>query len=184
MENGLPQNTVQALAETQDGFVWLGTEAGLVRFDGVEFQTYDRNSAPALPGSDIRCLLAAPDGALWIGTNTGLARWKDGAFRVFTTNDGLPGNGILALGEDPDGEFRVWTEQGPARMAGDRFAPLTNAGAFPPAALPSPAEFPGLKLSLSIWPRAGSFRAAVFRRLLPIAKARSGLARMRGWCAG
>jgi signal transduction histidine kinase/ligand-binding sensor domain-containing protein len=143
MENGLPQNTVQALAETQDGFVWLGTEAGLVRFDGVEFQTYDRNSAPALPGSDIRCLLAAPDGALWIGTNTGLARWKDGAFRVFTTNDGLPGNGILALGEDPDGEFRVWTEQGPARMAGDRFAPLTNAGAFPPAALPSPAEFPG-----------------------------------------
>src|SRR5208282_3594662 len=44
MENGLPQNTVQALAQTKDGFLWLGTEAGLVRFDGVEFQTFDRNS--------------------------------------------------------------------------------------------------------------------------------------------
>ena len=50
MENGLPQNTVQALAQTKDGFLWLGTEAGLVRFDGVEFQTYDRNSTSGLPG--------------------------------------------------------------------------------------------------------------------------------------
>ena len=95
MENGLPQNTVQALAQTKDGFLWLGTEAGLVRFDGVEFQTYDRNSVPALPGNDVRCLLATRDGALWIGTGAGLARWKDGALRTFTTQDGLPGNGIL-----------------------------------------------------------------------------------------
>ncbi len=143
MENGLPQNTVQALAQTQDGFLWLGTEAGLVRFDGVEFQTYDRNSTPALPGSDIRALLATRDGALWIGTNAGLARWKDGAVRVFTTADGLPANGILALSEDASGTLDVWTEQGPARMAGDRFAPLTNAGAFPSATLPSLAAFPG-----------------------------------------
>ena len=99
MENGLPQNTVQALAQTNDGFLWLGTEAGLVRFDGVEFQTYDRNSVPALPGNDIRCLLAGPDGALWIGTGAGLARWKDGASRTFTTQDGLPDNGILTNGE-------------------------------------------------------------------------------------
>ena len=143
MENGLPQNTVQALAQTQDGFLWLGTEAGLVRFDGVEFQTYDHNSNPALPGSDIRALLATRDGALWIGTNAGLARWKDGAVRVFTTADGLPANGILALSEDASGALGVWTEQGPARMAGDRFAPVTNAGAFPSATLPSLAAYPG-----------------------------------------
>src|ERR1700722_11947225 len=99
MENGLPQNTVQALAQTKDGFLWLGTEAGLVRFDGVEFETYDRNSTPALPGSDIRCLLATADGALWIGTNAGLARWKDGAVREFTTKDGLPADGILVVDE-------------------------------------------------------------------------------------
>ena len=79
MENGLPQNTVQALAQTRDGFLWLGTEVGLVRFDGNSFQVFDRNSTPALPGNDVRCLLAASDGALWIGTSEGLARWKDGA---------------------------------------------------------------------------------------------------------
>ncbi len=90
MENGLPQNTVQALAQTRDGFIWLGTEVGLVRFDGNAFQLFDRNSSPALPGNDVRCLLATGDGALWIGTSEGLARWKNGIATVFTTKDGLP----------------------------------------------------------------------------------------------
>jgi signal transduction histidine kinase/ligand-binding sensor domain-containing protein len=130
MENGLPQNTVQALAQTKDGFLWLGTEAGLVRFDGVEFQTYDQNSTPALPGSDIRCLLATADGALWIGTNAGLARWTDGTARAFTTREGLPDNGILALDEGEDGTLEVWTEQGPVRMAGDRFEVVTRKFSF------------------------------------------------------
>jgi ligand-binding sensor domain-containing protein len=143
MENGLPQNTVQALAQTEDGFLWLGTEAGLVRFDGVEFQTYDRNSVPALPGSDVRCLLATRDGALWIGTGAGLARWKDGASRTFTTQDGLPDNGILTIGEAQEGNLLVWTEQGPARMSGERFVPARNVDASQRAALRSPGENPG-----------------------------------------
>jgi signal transduction histidine kinase/ligand-binding sensor domain-containing protein len=131
MENGLPQNTVQALAQTKDGFLWLGTEAGLVRFDGVEFQTYDRNSnpgltGPALPGNDIRCLLASADGALWIGTNVGLARWKDGAAKTFTTEDGLPGNGILVVDEFENGTIKVYTEQGPALLEGDRFKAVSS----------------------------------------------------------
>ena len=125
MENGLPQNTVQALAQTKDGFLWLGTEAGLVRFDGVEFQTYDRNSVPALPGNDVRCLLATRDGALWIGTGAGLARWKDGALRTFTTQDGLPGNGILALEEIPDGQLLVSTDLGTAELIGEHFSAVT-----------------------------------------------------------
>jgi signal transduction histidine kinase/ligand-binding sensor domain-containing protein len=139
MENGLPQNTVQALAQTKDGFLWLGTEAGLVRFDGVEFQTYDRKSTPALPGSDIRCLLATADGALWIGTNAGLARWKDGMVRDFTTQDGLPGNGILALVETRNGAIGVWTEQGPAQLMGEKFGPV-DEDAFLSSALVSLAE--------------------------------------------
>ena len=71
MENGLPQNTVQALVQTRNGFVWLGTEVGLVRFDGVGFQVFDKTSTPALPGSDVQCLLAASDGSLWIGLSAG-----------------------------------------------------------------------------------------------------------------
>jgi ligand-binding sensor domain-containing protein len=91
MENGLPQNTVQALAQTKNGFIWLGTEAGLVRFDGNSFAVFDKNSSPALPGNDVRCLLETKDGALWIGTSEGLARWKDGVVTAFTAKEGLPG---------------------------------------------------------------------------------------------
>jgi ligand-binding sensor domain-containing protein len=103
MENGLPQNTVQALAQTSDGFLWLGTEVGLVRFDGNGFQVFDRNSSLALPDNDVRCLLAAKDGSLWIGTSDGLARLQNGSLTVFTVKDGLPANGIVALESDPNG---------------------------------------------------------------------------------
>lgn len=123
MENGLPQNTIQALAQTQDGFLWLGTEAGLVRFDGVEFQTYDHNSSPALPGNDIRALLATKDGALWIGTNAGLARWKDGAIHVYTTSDGLPGGAVSSVVETSGGTVWALTDQGLVRLQGDRVWP-------------------------------------------------------------
>ena len=121
MENGLPQNTVTAVIQTRQGFVWLGTEAGLVRFDGIGFQVFDRNSNPALPGNDIGCLLETPDGALWIGTSEGLARWKDAAVTVYSARDGLPGNGIRALTTDSSGQIWVYTDQGLARLNGDKF---------------------------------------------------------------
>ena len=112
MENGLPQNTVQALLQTRDGFVWLGTEVGLVRFDGNGFQLFDRNSTPALPGNDVRCLLETKDGALWIGTSEGLARWMDGSLTAFTTKDGLPGGAVHSIAETSGGVVWVWTDQG------------------------------------------------------------------------
>ena len=121
MENGLPQNTVQTLLQTRDGFVWLGTEVGLVRFDGSAFQVFDRTSNPALPGNDIHCLLQTRDDALWIGTGEGLARWKDGAVTVFSPSDGLPANDIRALGEDQTGTLQVYTGEGMARLNGNRF---------------------------------------------------------------
>ncbi len=134
MENGLPQNTVQALAQTRDGFLWLGTEVGLVRFDGNGFQMFDRTSSPALPGNDVRCLLAAPDGPLWIGTSEGLARWKDGAMTVFTRASGMPGNTIAALRLDADGAVTVKTDGGGVRITG------TNVSAVN-LSEPSPASF-------------------------------------------
>ena len=135
MESGLPQDTVQALAQTQDGFVWLGTEAGLVRFDGVAFQTFDHDSKPMLPGADIRCLLATSDGALWIGTSEGLARWQDGKVTSYSTRDGLPGNGIRKLVETADGALWVWTDQGLARRNGKRFVAVTAADGLPAGAI-------------------------------------------------
>jgi signal transduction histidine kinase/ligand-binding sensor domain-containing protein len=150
MENGLPQNTVQALVQTRDGFIWLGTEVGLVRFDGNSFQVFDRNSTPALPSSDIRCLLETRDGALWIGTSDGLARWKDGAVTVFSTQNGLPANGILDLWETPDRLFMIWTDQGIAKQAGERFVPVRNVDAWPKSAIPSgePPDYVAFEESL------------------------------------
>jgi signal transduction histidine kinase/ligand-binding sensor domain-containing protein len=121
MENGLPQNTVQALLQTRNGFVWLGTEVGLVRFDGNGFAVFDKNSTPALPGNDVRYLLETRDGALWIGTSEGLARWKDGVVTAFTTVQGLPTNAIKTIVQAKDGMLWVWTDQGLARLAGNRF---------------------------------------------------------------
>jgi len=132
MENGLPQNTVQALVQTRDGFVWLGTEVGLVRFDGNGFQVFDKNTSPALPGNDVRCLLVADDGALWIGTSEGLARRKDGVVTVFTTKDGLPSDGVRALGEDRWGLVWAYTDAGLVRQNHDRFA---AAGSWRPGSV-------------------------------------------------
>jgi signal transduction histidine kinase/ligand-binding sensor domain-containing protein len=129
MENGLPQNTVTALLQTQDGYLWIGTEAGLVRFDGNSFQVFDHNSDPSTPGNDICCLLEGADGALWIGTSEGLARWQQGRFRAYTTRDGLPGNGIRALARTNDAQLWAYTDQGPARLIGDKFAATTWSAA-------------------------------------------------------
>jgi ligand-binding sensor domain-containing protein len=135
-ENGLPQNTVQALLQTRQGYMWLGTEAGLVRFDGSGFAVFNRTSTPALPDSHISCLLEDRRGALWIGTRDGLARWKEDAFTVFGTANGLPGNGIRAVAEAANGILWVWTDQGLARLTDqDRFVAATAETGLPASAI-------------------------------------------------
>ena len=124
MENGLPQNTVQALVQTKDGFIWLGTEVGLVRFDGNSFAVFDKNSSPALPGNDIRCLLAASDGSLWIGTSEGLAQMKEGEVSIFTTGNGLPENGIRSLEQGARGGVIVSTDHGDIGIDAGRVVPI------------------------------------------------------------
>ena len=121
MENGLPQNTVQAIAQTRDGFVWLGTEAGLVRFDGNSFVVFDQNSKPGLPGNDIQCLFPALDDSLWVGTSSGLARIKHGQITSFTTENGLPADRVRAVGQNPDGSIWVLAGSDTAQFNGERF---------------------------------------------------------------
>ena len=83
--DGLPTNGIRALAQDGDGFLWLGTEAGLVRFDGVEFRTFDRNSSPTLKASDITALFVDNVNRLWIGTDDGaVLRRRDGVFEEFS----------------------------------------------------------------------------------------------------
>jgi len=126
MENGLPQNTVQTIAQTSDGFVWLGTEVGLVRFDGNSFVLFDQNTKPALPGNDVTCLFGASDGSLWIGTSDGLARLKAGTVTTFTNANGLPGNSIRSVRDGKTGGVIVSTENGEVRIEGSNIIPVAN----------------------------------------------------------
>src|ERR1035437_6005826 len=68
-ESGLPQNSVHAVAQTADGFLWLGTEEGLARFDGVQFIVYNSRNTPGLASDYIQALVSSRDGSLWIGTD-------------------------------------------------------------------------------------------------------------------
>ncbi|HEY6844885.1 MAG TPA: two-component regulator propeller domain-containing protein [Terracidiphilus sp.] len=173
MENGLPQNTVQAVAQTQDGFVWLGTEVGLVRFDGNTFQVFDRSSRPALPGNDVRCLLVGKDGALWIGTSEGLVLWKGGAATTFTQADGLPGNQIVSLQPDGHGGIRVETASGAAHFENGRFRQAIAEQAVPIAAaqlqveLGSGVRAVASKRSVELIGAAGSLLRLLVGRELP-----------------
>jgi len=106
---GLPQNSVQAMVQTRDGYVWLGTEEGLVRFDGQKFEVFNRTNTPELPGQDVKSLFEAPDGTLWIGMVGGLARLKDGHFTAFSFGDGLPHDWISAIAGDRAGDVLLGT---------------------------------------------------------------------------
>ena len=100
--DGLPQDTIRAITQTHDGYLWLGTDEGLARFDGYDFVIYTKNDG-ALPSNSITALWAGQSGALWIGTPNGLARYVNRQFTTFTTKDGLPDNSITSLVEDHTG---------------------------------------------------------------------------------
>src|SRR5215469_16771395 len=78
IRDGFTKGTIQAIAQTPDGYLWLGTESGLVRFDGVKAVSWEPPAGEQLPSKFIRSLLVARDGTLWIAAFKGLASWKDG----------------------------------------------------------------------------------------------------------
>ncbi len=127
-EQGLPQNVVHALAQTRDGYLWLGSDDGLVRFDGVRFVSFGLREG--LRSGPVRTLFEDRHGALWIGTDgSGLTRWQDGQFTSYTTREGLPSDSITALSEDGEGRLWVGTEAGLAMWQNGR---LVTPGAAEP----------------------------------------------------
>jgi PAS domain S-box-containing protein len=95
---GLPSNVASVVCQTHDGYVWIGTEGGLARFDGVRFTVYRVSNTPALPANLIRVLMEDRSGSLWIGTQRGLCRYRDGVFERI----GLDGSAIARMAEGHD----------------------------------------------------------------------------------
>lgn len=121
-DNGLPQNTIGAILQTRDGYLWLATLDGLVRFDGVKFKVFTIANSEGITSNRFRLLHETPDGALWIGTEEfGVTRYKDGKFKTFTTADGLPSNSSIFLATDADNNLIVKTISGFAKFNGERF---------------------------------------------------------------
>lgn len=110
VEDGLPQNSITAILQTSDGYLWLGTPGALVRFDGVRFVTF--GVTDGLPGLHIRTLFQDRQGVLWIGTASGLSRYAEGRFTNYTTKDGLAGDTINSITEDRDGRLWIGTVTG------------------------------------------------------------------------
>ena len=100
---GFPNARITSFAQTTDGYLWLGTDRGLLRYDGVKAVLWQPPGRP-LPDTFIRSLLVTRDGALWIGMLKGLASWKDGKLTAYNE---LAGVAVEDLLQDRQGTLWV-----------------------------------------------------------------------------
>jgi signal transduction histidine kinase/ligand-binding sensor domain-containing protein len=113
VEHGLPQNHITAIAQTPDGFLWLGTPNGLVRFDGLHFEIFDGTKVPELRSAHVRSLFVNSGGRLWIGTEEGgVVRLEAGQFKEFKLPADQPANALVAFAEEASGTLWLMSGDG------------------------------------------------------------------------
>ena len=126
-QDGLPENQIQAISQTQDGYLWIGTAGGLVRFDGAKFTVYNRANSPGFVNDSVRALFCARDGSLWIGTDGGgLMRFQNGSFRSYGARQGLTNGYIKAILQDRRGSLWTSTAHGFFRLNGEDFVRIAE----------------------------------------------------------
>ncbi len=125
-EQGLPQNTVQAILQTRDGYLWMGTKEGLARFDGIRFSIFDKQNTPQILNNQMRSLYEDREGRLWIATPGGLLMFQRGAFTSYTTKDGLSSNNVWSVYEDRAGSLWIATVNGLNRFRDGKFTAYTT----------------------------------------------------------
>ncbi len=113
LQQGLPQISVQAIAQDRRGYLWVGTQSGLARFDGIRFVTYTPDDTPGIPGIWIRSLYLDKAGKLWIGTYKGLAVHDGNSFSSIAVA-GKGDAGVLDIFDirEMDGRLMVASNQG------------------------------------------------------------------------
>ncbi|MGH9841277.1 MAG: sensor histidine kinase [Blastocatellia bacterium] len=126
-DTGLPQNIIRAIHQTPDGYLWLATLDGLVRFDGVRFTVFNRSNSPGINSNRFIALYEDREGALWLGTeNGGVTRYHRGSFTTYTTQHGLPGNVVSGVSGDKDGNVWLLLDSRVTRWANGQFTPAVS----------------------------------------------------------
>ena len=122
--SGLPTSEANAIAQTSDGFIWIGSYSGLIRYDGVEFERFDSSTGIA----SVVSLYVDSKDRLWIGTNdNGVAVYENGEFTVYGQVEGLNSYSIRAMVEDTEGNIIIATTQGIAYVdVENQFHPINE----------------------------------------------------------
>jgi len=129
--DGLPEQTVQSFAQTPDGYLWVGTTGGLLRFDGAHFVLFDRQNTPELHENSVFCLMLAHDGTLWIGTDGGgIISYAGGQFRSWPGLNGQTTDFVRVLFEDTDRSIWAGTDGGLLHLENNRFTRIDGTPAF------------------------------------------------------
>ncbi len=130
-KDGAP-SVVTALAQSVDGYLWLGSPEGLYRFDGVVFERYQPQSGGPFPVRTVGSLLALPNGDLWIGFQSGgVSLLRNGNATNYTVRDGVPEGGISGFVQDREGTIWAATDSGLAGLEGNRWQEVGKDWNFP-----------------------------------------------------
>ena len=127
-EQGLPQNSVNAILQDQKGYFWIGTFGGLARFDGERFTVSTPADTRGFGSARILHVAESRSGDLWIGTvDGGLTRLRDGVAVTYTTRDGLPSEFVGSIREDREGNLWINTARGVAHFVGPQIGGVPHA---------------------------------------------------------
>ncbi len=133
-KNGLPQNSVTAIIQTRQGYLWLGTQEGVVRFDGINMTTFNIKNVPEFKSSMITSLIEGKNGLLWIGTYEGLMKYNNNKFDLLTVENGLTSNLIRCLRFDDKSDLWVGTDNGVVKHKNGSFIkyplPITDGSNY------------------------------------------------------
>jgi PAS domain S-box-containing protein len=130
-KDGAP-SVVTALAQSVDGYLWLGSADGLYRFDGVVFERYQPQSGEPFPARYVSSLLALPNGDLWIGFRAGeISLLRNGNATHYNAREGVPNGGIWSFAQDREGTIWAASSSGLARLEGDRWKEVGKDWSFP-----------------------------------------------------
>lgn len=132
VDDGLPLNSIYSVIQTQDGYLWMATLDGLVRFDGVRFTVFNKSNSPGIANNRFISLFETAGGDLWAGTEeSGAARFHGGRFEHFGAEAGVP-RGVSWIESDGGGDGAIFPDLNQTvRFSDGKFSPFEAGSNFP-----------------------------------------------------